>query len=216
MDSGFPPGTARQVAAAGRVPLAVAVVDCDGLVSHWSAGARRLFGHTAREATGCQAADLMPVAGGLAVEESGVAHGCEPSAAALPTAGRAAVRSPEGARADVLWWAYPLRPAGHLVLAADARRLARGGARPASRGPRVMPGFARPAQFPDAPRLAALLPHLLQEVGRADAGRITERVLELGYPVLEFSQCHQVPVTPLRYWPQQPARTACGSRAASR
>ncbi|MFI6686684.1 hypothetical protein [Streptomyces sp. NPDC050485] len=44
MDSGTPPTPLRQFAVAGRIPLAVIVVDGDGLVSHWSSGARRLFG----------------------------------------------------------------------------------------------------------------------------------------------------------------------------
>lgn len=106
--------------------------------------------------------------------------------------------------------------AGHLVLAAGGRRPSRPGALPSSYGTRTMPGFARPAQFPDAPRLAAQLPYILPAMGRAEAARITERILELGYPVLEFSHRRQVPVTPVRYVPQQPAPTACGSHAASR
>ena len=40
-------GTA-ELAAPGRIPLAVVLVDRAGLVSHWSTGARRLFG-TAKE-----------------------------------------------------------------------------------------------------------------------------------------------------------------------
>ncbi|GHI99411.1 hypothetical protein TPA0906_12770 [Streptomyces olivaceus] len=48
---------------AGRVPLAVVVVDRDGLVSHWSRGARRLFGLPREEAIGRPASDLLPVSG---------------------------------------------------------------------------------------------------------------------------------------------------------
>ncbi|NBM20956.1 PAS domain-containing protein, partial [Streptomyces sp. GC420] len=51
--------------AAGRVPLAVVVVDGDGLVSHWSTGARRLFGRPKEEAVGRPADDLMPIGGAL-------------------------------------------------------------------------------------------------------------------------------------------------------
>ncbi|MGQ4511481.1 hypothetical protein [Streptomyces sp. DW26H14] len=235
MDSGFPPGLSRRVAAAGRVPLAVAVVDRGGLVSHWSTGARRLFGPTAQEAAGRQAADLMPVAGGLATDETGLAHGGEGpdegEAPVYPAAGRATLSAAAGARTDVLWWAYPLKEAagpgaatgshhaagdGHLVLAADARRLSRGGSLPSSCRTRVMPGFARSARFPEASSLAARLPYILPAMGRAEAARITERVLELGYPVLEFSPCRQVPVTPVRYVPRQAARIAPGPHAASR
>ena len=52
-------------AAAGRIPLAVVVVDRAGLVSHWSSGARRLFGTTKDEAVGQSALDLLPVSGAL-------------------------------------------------------------------------------------------------------------------------------------------------------
>ena len=60
MDSGIPPGLPQDFAAAGRIPLAVVVVDGDGLVSHWSTGARRLFGHAREAAIGQPASDLMP------------------------------------------------------------------------------------------------------------------------------------------------------------
>src|SRR5215207_7088918 len=56
---------AARYAAEGRIPLAVVVVDRDGLVSHWSTGARRLFGATREEALGRPAADLLPVSGAL-------------------------------------------------------------------------------------------------------------------------------------------------------
>ncbi|GAA3038142.1 hypothetical protein GCM10020000_15340 [Streptomyces olivoverticillatus] len=55
----------------GRVPLAVVVVGSDGLVTHWSSGARKLFGPGREEAVGSPAADLMPVYGAL-----GDAEGC--------------------------------------------------------------------------------------------------------------------------------------------
>ncbi|MEW2544632.1 PAS domain-containing protein [Streptomyces sp. NPDC047002] len=225
MDSGFPPGLSRQVAAAGRIPLAVAVVDRDGLVSHWSTGARRLFGHSDGEARGRRADDLMPVAGALAAQEQGVAHG--PSGGrgtAAPAAGLATACASDGARTDVLWWAYPLagasdrvlaQRAGHLVLAADTRGLTRGGPARLAHGARVMPGFARPGRFRGAHRLGARLPYILPAMARADAVRLAERVLELGYPVLEFSHCEQVPVTPVRYLPHAQRRTPCGSPAAT-
>lgn len=54
---------------AGRIPLAVVVVDRGGLVSHWSTGARRLFGATEEEAVGHPAADLLPVSGALHDDE---------------------------------------------------------------------------------------------------------------------------------------------------
>ncbi|ONK10293.1 SpoIIE family protein phosphatase [Streptomyces sp. MP131-18] len=47
----------------GRIPLAVVVVDGAGRVSHWSRGARRLFGADREEAVGRPAAEIMPVSG---------------------------------------------------------------------------------------------------------------------------------------------------------
>lgn len=59
MDRRIPPGIS------GRVPLAVIVVDAAGLVSHWSTGARRLFGPPREEAVGRPAVDLLPLTGAL-------------------------------------------------------------------------------------------------------------------------------------------------------
>ncbi|GAU67242.1 putative protein kinase/phosphatase [Streptomyces sp. NBRC 110611] len=64
-----PPGASPRDAAPGRIPLAVAVVDAGGRISHWSSGARRLFGPTREEAIGAPAVDLMPVTGALGGEE---------------------------------------------------------------------------------------------------------------------------------------------------
>lgn len=57
-------GTARDTEP-GRIPLAVVVVDRDGLVSHWSSGARRLFAVAEQDAIGRPAADLLPVSWAL-------------------------------------------------------------------------------------------------------------------------------------------------------
>ncbi|MGV9900878.1 PAS domain-containing protein, partial [Streptomyces tendae] len=65
----------------GRVPLAVVVVDRDGLVSHWSRGARRLFALPKEEAIGRSAADLLPVSGvlpGDRAEDDDPAYGSYP------------------------------------------------------------------------------------------------------------------------------------------
>ncbi|MFB7273290.1 SpoIIE family protein phosphatase [Streptomyces sp. NPDC056244] len=221
MDSGIPPGLPRQSAAAGRIPLAVVVVDGDGLVSHWSSGARRLFGHPKDEAVGRHAGDLMPVAGALAEDERGVAHGGYDGYDELgpelhargpyPTAGRAKVSHPERGRVDVLWWAYPLigpGPGRHLVLAADAGQLQPengvGGASAADIL-RIAPGFAHHTEFQHADALARRLPDILPNMGPAESSRIIAQVLELGYPVLEFSHHDRVPVTPDWGVPRRPA-----------
>ncbi|WP_329363505.1 SpoIIE family protein phosphatase [Streptomyces sp. NBC_00669] len=120
----------------GRVPLAVVVVDVAGEISHWSTGARRLFGPTRDEAVGRPAVDVLPVVGAL--DAAWVEDDPEPVQAgegAYPTAGRARVfdrahrvagdaggplgdagvlLAEEGGGADdarpldLLWWAYPL------------------------------------------------------------------------------------------------------------
>ncbi|MEV7425336.1 MULTISPECIES: ATP-binding SpoIIE family protein phosphatase [unclassified Streptomyces] len=209
MDSGIPPGPPQRFAAAGRIPLAVVVVDGDGLVSHWSSGARRLFGPAREEAVGRSAADLMPVAGALAEEERGVAHGWyDPedelgpglhARGSYPTAGRAKVSDPERGRTDVLWWAYPLigpGPGRHLVLAADAGQFAAGDDAGQGAHLRMTPGFALHTEFQHADTLAGRLPDILPNMGPAESTRIVAQVLDMGYPVLEFSRHDRVPVTP--------------------
>ncbi|MFD5112369.1 SpoIIE family protein phosphatase [Streptomyces sp. NPDC058391] len=219
MDRGIPPGLPRPLAAAGRVPLAVVVVDGDGLVSHWSTGARRLFGRAREDAVGRPAGDLMPVAGALAENEHGVAHGAYDTYDELgpelhargsyPTAGWAKVSGTGRDRLDVLWWAYPLvgpGPGRHLILAADAGQFRTDGegesdgkGEDEGEDPdilRIAPGFALHTEFQDADALARRLPDILPNMGPAESGRIVAQVLELGHPVLEFSHHDRVPVTP--------------------
>ncbi|WP_428951351.1 SpoIIE family protein phosphatase [Streptomyces sp. cg35] len=212
------PGTGRSPQ--GRVPLAVVVVDRAGRVSHWSTGARRLFGPGREEAVGRPVADLLPVSGALpddCVEpeaargpygaHDGLGHGLEESLGgrtSYPAAGRARLDTSAGPceRIDVLWWAYPLvgpGPERLLVLAADARRLS--GGDPGAEGPRevagerMAPGFALHTDFPAADELARRLPEILPSMSVRESARIVGQVLELGYPVLEFSQQDRVPVT---------------------
>ncbi|MEU2951110.1 SpoIIE family protein phosphatase [Streptomyces xanthochromogenes] len=208
MDSGTPPKLPHQLAAAGRIPLAVIVVDGDGLVSHWSSGARRLFGPGKEEAVGRPAADLLPVSGALeqsyddydVFDEFG--PGLDAPLAgrtAYPSAGRATLSEPGRERTDVLWWAYPLVGPGSerlLVLAADARQLQEEDADDEASVERIAPGFALHTDFPGADELARRLPEILPSMSVGESSRIVAQVLELGYPVLEFSQHDRVPVTP--------------------
>ncbi|MET8078606.1 SpoIIE family protein phosphatase [Streptomyces sp. NPDC005303] len=224
-------------AAAGRVPLAVVVVDRDGLVSHWSRGAGRLFGVGKEEAIGRSAADLLPVSGALPVAEdtppyAGYAayDGLGPdlessldSGLSYPAAGRARLTAPGADRVDVLWWAYPLVGPGRerlLVLAADAGGLHQdldqdldldeGG-----RGvERIAPVFALHTDFPGADELARRLPEILPSMSVGESARIVAQILELGYPVLEFSQNDRVPVTPDWGVPRRAERRARRERAA--
>ncbi|MFF8971152.1 SpoIIE family protein phosphatase [Streptomyces sp. NPDC014995] len=204
--------TAAGPADAGRIPLAVVVVDREGLVSHWSTGARRLFGVPKDAAIGQAAIDLLPVSGALPeVDEDlpyddygydGLGPGLGNSldrGLGYPAAGRARLTVPERNRVDVLWWAYPLVGPGRerlLVLAADAEALHRpeeGDGLPIER---IAPGFALHTDFPGAEELARRLPEILPSMSVGESTRIVSQVLELGYPVLEFSQNDRMPVTP--------------------
>lgn len=120
----------------------------------------------------------------------------------VPERGEPGVPPPEGrggGRIDVLWWAYPLVGPGRerlLVLAADTETLrGRDGGADVAVG-RVAPGFAPHADFPGAEELARRLPEILPSMSVGESARIVAQVLELGYPILEFSQSDRVPVTP--------------------
>lgn len=206
MDSGVPPTPPQQYAVAGRIPLAVVVVDGDGLVSHWSTGARRLFGSTREEAVGQPAVELLPVSGALAGDGEydtydnygGLGPGLDASLNGLtsyPAAGRARLSEPGRERVDVLWWAYPMVGPGDerlLVLAANAGQFGNEN----ERVQRIAPGFALHTEFPGFDELARRLPEILPSMSVQESSRIVSQVLDLGYPVLEFSHHDRVPVTP--------------------
>ncbi|MFJ3982305.1 SpoIIE family protein phosphatase [Streptomyces fungicidicus] len=226
-----PDGRAGDGAAAGpggRIPLAVVVVDRDGLVSHWSTGARRLFSVTKEDALGRPAVDLLPVGGALPEDEEDspygeyAAHdGLGPGLGAslggglsYPVAGRARLAAAGDGRVDVLWWAYPLVGPGRerlLVLAADADGPHTAGAGTSAR---VAPGFALHTDFPGAEDLARRLPEILPSMSVGDSARIVGQILELGYPILEFSQNDRVPVTPDWGVPRRAGRRERRERAA--
>ncbi|SNX64994.1 serine phosphatase RsbU (regulator of sigma subunit) [Streptomyces sp. TLI_55] len=218
-------------AAVGRIPLAVVVVGRAGLVSHWSRGARRLFGAAKEEAIGRPAVDLLPVSGALPDEEDtvpygvydaydGLGPGLESSLGgrlAYPAAGRARLTVTEGDRLDVLWWAYPLIGPGDerlLVLAADADALRADDPDDEIAVERIAPAFALHTDFPGAEELARRLPEILPSMSVEEGARIVSQILELGYPVLEFSQNDRVPVTPDWGVPRRAERRARRERAA--
>lgn len=210
--------------AAGRLPLAVAVVGADGAVSHWSAGARTLFGVPREDAIGAPAVELMPVAGvftrttgwtgyfGHAPE--GFGHP-EPGARPRPdpegehpcaetplfggtlhaTSGRARIPG-AAAAADVVWWAYPLVGPGSARLLVLAADASLLSVPEAVERQRVAPGFALHTDFPGARQLAGALPTILPSTSPQESARIVSQVLELGYPVLEVSRNDRIPVTP--------------------
>ncbi|WP_405720765.1 SpoIIE family protein phosphatase [Streptomyces sp. NBC_01537] len=238
-DLRVPQGGESRSGLSGRVPLAVVVVDGQGLVSHWSTGARRLFGRAKEEALGRPVVDLLPVSGTLTddADRSGGSGGGAASGAAYdpdddlgpdldaslngetsyPTAGRARLCDPE---VDVLWWAYPLvgpGPERLLMLAADAAQLH---APPEEADgqdefERIAPGFALHTEFPGAEELAKRLPEILPSMSVSESRRIVSQVLELGYPVLEISQHDRVPVTPDWGVPKRAERRAGQRRAAA-
>ncbi|MDX2931483.1 SpoIIE family protein phosphatase [Streptomyces ipomoeae] len=236
---------AAEHAVAGRIPLAVVVVDRGGLVSHWSTGARRLFGTAKEDAVGRPALDLLPVSGALPEEDDtpppygayhaydGLGHDLESSLdgqLSYPAAGRARLTVPERSemgvppptgrgsdRIDILWWAYPLVGPGRerlLVLAADAEALRRPDSETVVAVERIAPGFALHTDFPGAEELARRLPEILPSMSVGESARIVAQVLELGYPVLEFSQNDRVPVTPDWGVPRRAERRARRERAA--
>ncbi|KOG21987.1 ATP-binding SpoIIE family protein phosphatase [Streptomyces viridochromogenes] len=226
-------GAVAEQAASGRIPLAVVVVDREGLVSHWSSGARRLFGAAKEEALGRPAVDLLPVSGALPEDDDvspygayaaydGLGHDLESSLDGrlyYPAAGRARLTVPERDRVDVLWWAYPLvgpGPERLLVLGADVGRLQQDDQEHDgdTRYERVAPGFALHTDFPGAEELARKLPEILPSMSVDDSARIVGQILELGYPVLEFSQNDRVPVTPDWGVPRRVERRARRERAA--
>ncbi|NGO11130.1 SpoIIE family protein phosphatase, partial [Streptomyces sp. HC44] len=227
-------GAVAESVAAGRIPLAVVVVDREGLVSHWSRGARRLFGTPKEDAVGRAAVDLLPVSGALPEEDEispygayaaydGLGHDLESSLdgrLSYPAAGRARLSVPGRDRVDVLWWAYPLVGPGRerlLVLAADAGGLRRDvgdDTVETEAVERIAPGFALHTDFPGAEDLARRLPEILPSMSVGESARIVAQVLELGYPVLEFSQNDRVPVTPDWGVPRRTERKARRERLA--
>ncbi|WP_199896756.1 ATP-binding SpoIIE family protein phosphatase [Streptomyces niger] len=222
----------------GRIPLAVVVVDARGLVSHWSRGARRLFGPSREDAVGAPAVELMPVSGALGSDEWRGPDGDEDpdgpgpdlesalgGETSYPRAGRARMATPERGQVDILWWAYPLVGPGAerlLVLAADAGQLhgeggeeGEAGAQGGRERERYAPGFALHTDFPGFEELARRLPEILPSMSPQESARIVSQVLELGYPVLEISQQERFPVTPDWGVPRRVERRARLLRAAS-
>ncbi|WP_151478651.1 ATP-binding SpoIIE family protein phosphatase [Streptomyces albicerus] len=232
-EMGVPPGrVAGNGVAAGRIPLAVVVVDREGLVSHWSRGARRLFGAAREEAVGRPAVDLLPVSGALPDDDEGPPYGSYSAYDGLgpdlessldgrlsyPAAGRARLTTAGSDRIDVLWWAYPLVGPGSerlLVLAADADGLRHEDTGEGVAVERIAPGFALHTDFPGAEQLARRLPEILPSMSVGESARIVAQVLELGYPVLEFSQNDRVPVTPDWGVPRRAERKARRQLAAA-
>ncbi|WP_406334409.1 SpoIIE family protein phosphatase [Streptomyces sp. NBC_00203] len=223
---------AAEHAAVGRIPLAVVTVDRDGLVSHWSTGARRLFGAPKEDAVGRPAVDLLPVSGALPEDDDTAPYGAYAAYDGLgpdlessldgrlsyPAAGRARLTAAGHDRIDVLWWAYPLVGPGRerlLVLAADAAAMRHeGDGSDGAAVERIAPGFALHTDFPGAEALARRLPEILPSMSVGESARIVAQVLELGYPVLEFSQNDRVPVTPDWGVPRRTERKARRERAA--
>src|SRR6185436_18008536 len=113
-----------------------------------------------------------------------------------PAAGRARLSEAGRERVDVLWWAYTMVGPGHerlLVLAADAAQF-----RSEDESvERIAPGFALHTEFTEFPafdELARRLPEILPSMSVHESTRIVSQVLDLGYPVLEFSHHDRIPV----------------------
>ncbi|MFE6756077.1 SpoIIE family protein phosphatase, partial [Streptomyces sp. NPDC057684] len=196
-----------------------------------STGARRLFGPAREDAVGRPATDLLPVSGALPEGPDSRTHGDESAydglgpdlvssldgRASYPAAGRARLEAPRRERIDVLWWAYPLvgpGPERLLVLAADAGRLHADDVPDGHPLERIAPGFALHTDFPGADELARGLPAILPSMSVGESALIVSQVLELGYPVLEFSLHDRVPVTADWGVPRRAERKARREEAA--
>ncbi|MFD6321575.1 SpoIIE family protein phosphatase [Streptomyces sp. NPDC058442] len=243
VDQGSQDGESTEALGAGRIPLAVVVVDRDGLVSHWGTGARRLFGLAKDDALGCSAADLLPVSGALPdggegeggpgarpgspgaygsyAASDGPGPGLESSldqGLSYPAAGRARLAAtadvPRSGRVDVLWWAYPLTGPGRERLLVLAADAEALHGEETEVFQRIAPGFAPHTDFPGSADLARRLSEILPGMSVEESARIVTQVLELGYPVLEFRQNDRVPVTPDWGVPRRAGRTARRERAA--
>ncbi|TLQ42795.1 PAS domain-containing protein [Streptomyces marianii] len=230
MDGGVPPVLRRRSAAVGPAGLAVVLVDGAGRVSHWSAGARALFGHDEETAVGRPAADLLPVSGALTAADAALSSSSPGASVSLPSrswgrggrragpgapsgtpvfypvAGRARLGAgggrPREERIDVLWWAYPLPDPGPERLLVLAADAGRFGSGDAPGGGRVAPGFALHAELPDSGELLRRLAAVLPGTGVRDPGGIVGRVRELGCPVIEFDRADRMPATPERGVPR--------------
>ncbi|WP_432071826.1 hypothetical protein [Streptomyces wuyuanensis] len=155
MDGGVPPAPRRRSAAVGPAGLAVVLADGDGLVSHWSAGARALFGHAEDVAVGQSAMELLPVAGALTADAppgSGSFPVLPPSASppASPSAESSARgRGRPGPAAD------PCSEPAVFYPAAGRARLGVGGGRPRDERVDVL-WWAYPLAAPGPERLLVL------------------------------------------------------------
>ncbi|MCZ7457019.1 hypothetical protein [Streptomyces sp. WMMC940] len=230
MDGGVPPALRRRSVAVGPAGLAVVLVDGAGRVSHWSEGARALFGHNEEAAVGRPAADLLPVTGALSAAGVSVSSSSPgPSAYAparswggggrrtgpgapswtpafCPAAGRARLGAggdrPREERIDVVWWAYPLPDPGPERLLVLAADSGRFGSVDGPGGERVAPGFALHVELPGSGELVRRLAALLPGAGVRDPGAVVGRVRELGCPVIEFEHPDRMPATPDRGVPR--------------
>lgn len=230
-------GAAQGRTGSGRVPLAVAVVDREGLVSHWSTGARRLFGTPREVAVGRPAADLLPVSGALPDDEPGrfgvPADVADTGVTAVvadtgddgdtdgpgPGPGSSLDRGPSHPAAGRARQTVPggdridvLWWAYPLVGPGPGRLLVLTADAGALRGEgtaaeRIAPGFALHTDFPGAAELARGLPGIMPAMSVAESARTVAQVLALGYPVLEFGRNGRVPVTPDRGVPGRARRT---------
>ncbi|MFI1467907.1 hypothetical protein [Streptomyces wuyuanensis] len=156
MDGGVPTAPRRRRSAAvGPAGLAVVLADGDGLVSHWSAGARALFGHDEDAAVGQPAIELLPVAGALTADAP---PGSDSSPVLLPP-----VSSPDSPCSECSAWARggpgaaadPRSEPAVFYPAAGRARLGMGGGRPRDERVDVL-WWAYPLVGPGPERLLVL------------------------------------------------------------
>lgn len=152
MDGGVPPAPRRRSAAVGPAGLAVVLADGDGFVSHWSAGARALFGHDEDVAVGQSAMELLPVAGALAADTP---PGSDSSPVLAPPASSPASEYPARGRGTRGGAAAPCSEPAVFYPAAGRARLGAGGGRPRDERVDVL-WWAYPLAGPGPERLLVL------------------------------------------------------------
>ncbi|MGY0055713.1 SpoIIE family protein phosphatase [Streptomyces sp. LZ34] len=180
-----PPGTVLDTA------LAVVVTDADSRITHWSEGARALWGHTAPEIVGRPLADLFTGAEGGPRHRDGRPLTAQVHVVPLskdgedgreagflltarPDAAQGAAQ--DAARLEPLkGWAFDQHPSPLSAYGPDARALHSNEA------------FARATGFPEDQARGRLITEIVQGDVHEDTENRIRRVLETGKP--EFVEC---------------------------
>ncbi|MGW1028258.1 SpoIIE family protein phosphatase [Streptomyces sp. NPDC002577] len=169
----LPPGTVLDTA------LAVVVADADGRITHWSEGARVLWGHTAPEIVGRPLADLFTEAEGgprhrdgrpLAAQVHVVPLSEDGGEAGFLLTARPDAAQDAAAREPLKGWAFDQHPFPLSVCGPDARLL------------HVNEALVRVTGYPEEQHRGRLITEIAQGDVYEDIVNRIRRVLETGKP----------------------------------